>query len=161
MITGTVLDMSPGQSGTPCVSADSMVTQMEYLHRQQPIDGVDHTKTITGVPVTLTAVDQDGDWIDLGKTTTDGYYGTFGLEWTAPDEGKYEIIASFEGDDSYGSSSAATYVTVGPAPSPAEPETEEPSEEAPFPTTEVAIIAAVAVVAVVAIAAYWALKRRK
>jgi hypothetical protein len=161
-IKGTVLDLSPGQPGTPCVSADSMATQMEYLHMQHPIDGVDHTKTITGVQVTLTAVDEDGDWIDLGKTTTDGYYGTFGFKWTPPGEGMYEIIASFEGDDSYGSSSASTFVTVGPAPSQGEPqESEEPSAEAPFPTTEVAIVAAVAVVAVVAIAAYWALKRRK
>jgi hypothetical protein len=40
------------------------------------------------------------------------------------------------------------------------PPTEEPSAEAPFPTTEVAIVAAVAVAAVIGIGAYWALRRR-
>jgi hypothetical protein len=114
-IKGTVLDQSPAQPGTPCVSKESMATQMEYLHMKHPIDGLWHNETITGVPVTLTAVSPDSDWIDLGTTTTDGYYGNFGLEWTPTDEGKYQIIVSFEGDDSYGSSSAATYVTVGPA----------------------------------------------
>jgi hypothetical protein len=114
-IKGTVLDMSPAQPDTPCVSKESMTTQMEYLHMQHPIDGVGHNEIITGVPVTLTAVDSDGNWIDLGTTTTNGYYGTFGLAWTPPEEGTYEIIASFEADESYGSSSAATYVTVGPA----------------------------------------------
>jgi hypothetical protein len=40
------------------------------------------------------------------------------------------------------------------------PPTEEPSAEAPFPTTEVAIVAAVAVAAIIGIGAYWALRRR-
>ncbi|UCC57941.1 MAG: PQQ-binding-like beta-propeller repeat protein [Candidatus Bathyarchaeum sp.] len=140
MIEGTVLDMSPAQPGTPCVSVDSMATQMEYLHMQLPIDGIHHNETITGVPVTLTAMAEDGSYIDIGTATTDGYYGTFGLEWTPPDEGTYKIIAAFAGDDSYGSSGAATYITVGPPTAPSEPiETEEPTTEEPTteePTTE-------------------------
>jgi hypothetical protein len=162
MIKGSVLDLSPAQPGTPCVSAESMTTQMEYLHMQHPVNGLLGDVTITGVPVALCAIDSDGNYIDIGTATTEGYYGTFGLAWTPPDESTYKIIASFEGDDSYGSSGAATYVSVGPAPSPGQPETEEPSAEAlAFPTTEVVIVAAVAVVAVVAIGVYWALRRRK
>ena len=34
MIKGTVLDLSPAQPGTPCVSKESMTLQMEYLHLQ-------------------------------------------------------------------------------------------------------------------------------
>jgi len=45
-------------------------------------------------------------------------------------------------------------------PEPTEPEPTEPAE-APFITTEVAIIVAVAVVAVIGIVAYWALRKRK
>jgi hypothetical protein len=139
-IKGTVLDMSPGQPGTPCVSVDSMTTQMEYLHMQHPIDGIWHNLTITGVPVTLTAIGPNGEQYNLGTATTDGYHGNFGLKWTPTAEGTYEIIAAFEGDDSYGSSSAATFVTVGPAPSGGQQqETEEPTTEAPTteaPTTE-------------------------
>jgi hypothetical protein len=188
-ITGSVLDMSPAQSGTPCVSKESMGTQMDYLHMQMPIDGVWHNETITGVPVTLMAVDSDGFSYNIGTVTTDGYHGSFGMKWTPTKQDIYKIVASFAGDESYGSSEASTYVTVGPAPSAAEPETEpptseepttsepttptteepttaeptteEPSSEAPFPTTEVIIIAAVAVAAVIGIGAYWALRKFK
>jgi hypothetical protein len=118
VIRGTVLDQSPGQPRTPCVSADSMSTQMEYLHLQFPIDGIWHNETITGVPVYLTAIDQDNNVYDLGMTTINGYYGTFGFEWTPPEEGTYEIIACFNGDDSYGSSAASTFISVGPEPEP-------------------------------------------
>jgi len=45
-------------------------------------------------------------------------------------------------------------------PEPTEPEPTEPAE-APFITTEVAIIVAVAVVAVIGIVAYWVLRKRK
>ena len=38
-IKGKVLDLSPAQPGTPCVSKDSMTLQMEYLHKQMPIMG--------------------------------------------------------------------------------------------------------------------------
>jgi len=116
MIKGTVLDQSPAQPGTPCVSKDSMATQMEYLHKQMPIGGLWGNETITGVPVTLTAISEDGTYYDLGTAITNGYYGTFGYAWTPQNEGTYEIIASFMADESYGSSSAATYVTVGSAP---------------------------------------------
>ncbi len=53
LIEGTVLDQSPAQPGTPAVSKESIATQMEYLHMQKPIDGVEHNLTITGVPVTV------------------------------------------------------------------------------------------------------------
>ena len=78
--------------------------------------GLWHNETITGVPVTLTAIGSDGTVIDIGTTTTNGYYGTFGKAWTPPKKDTYTIIATFAGDDSYGSSGAATAVTVGPAP---------------------------------------------
>ncbi len=116
VIRGSVMDMSPAQPNTPCVSKDSMSTQMEYLHKQMPLDGLWHNETIAGVPVTLTAIDETGAVLDLGTATTDGYYGTFSKTWTPPNEGRYEIIAYFAGDDSYGSSGAATSVSVGPAP---------------------------------------------
>jgi hypothetical protein len=116
VIKGTVLDISPAQPGTPCVSKDSMATQMEYLHLQHPIDGVDHKAVMTGVPVVLNAIGSDGSSINIGTVTTDGYYGTFSKSWTPPAQVDYKIIASFAGDDSYGSSSASTTMSVGPAP---------------------------------------------
>ncbi len=159
MITGSVLDMSPAQEGTPCVSVNSMDTQMNYLHMARPIDGIYHNETITGVPVMLTAIGSDGSYIDIGTTTTDGYYGDFAYAWTPDTEGTYRILAQFAGSDAYGSSGAASAVVVGPAAGANGPI--EPEEPTSFITTEVAIIAAVAIVAVVAVVGYWALKKRK
>jgi len=170
LISGTVLDESPAQPETPCVSADSMSIQMEYLHLQRPIDGIWGNETITGVPVALTAISSTGDYVDLGTVTTDGYYGTFDFAWTPSTEGVYKIIASFAGDESYGSSSASTSVIIGPAasaggtiqpepqqpssggttpteptpeePIPEQPTPEEPTPEEPEPTIETPLITA-------------------
>ena len=145
VIKGTVLDMSPAQPGTPCVSVDSMDTQMEYLHMQMPISGLWGDEMITGVPVTVSAIGEDGSYVDLGTVTTDGYSGAFALSWTPTAQGKYKIVASFEGDASYGSSSATAYAVVGPAasastpiqpeqPTPEQPSTpEQPTPEEPTP----------------------------
>jgi hypothetical protein len=116
VIKGTVLDQSPAQPGTACVSKGSMTTQMEYLHMQLPIDGVSHNDVITGVPVSIDAVDPNGNYIHVGDTTTNGYSGTFGFTWTPEIDGQYAITASFKGDDSYGSSFATTYASVGASP---------------------------------------------
>jgi hypothetical protein len=115
VIKGTVIDMSPAQPDTPCVSANSMSTQMEYLHLQYPIGGLWGNATINGVPVTLTAIDPNGNSQNIGTVTTNGYYGTYSFNWTPNLEGNYQIIASFGGDDSYGSSSASTNIVVGAA----------------------------------------------
>ena len=154
VVRGTVLDQSPGQPNTPCVSKDSMATQMEYLHKQLPIDGIWHNETIVGVPVTLTAVSADGAYVDLGTVTTDGYYGTFSKTWTPPAEGDYKIIASFAGDESYGSSAASTSTSVGPAP--AAPDTSQQEITVPdYTMTIVAMgFAIIAVVAIVGILLY-------
>jgi hypothetical protein len=164
-IKGTVLDMSPAQPSTPCVSVDSMSLQMEYLHLQRPIGGIWENETITGVPVILTAMAEDGSYVDIGTATTNGYYGTFGVEWTPPDEGKYEILAVFAGDDSYGSSGATTYVTVGPTPeevdlTPVEGSVSTVEESISSLTTYVIVILVVVIIALV-IALYSAFKPRK
>ncbi|HLN46124.1 MAG TPA: PQQ-binding-like beta-propeller repeat protein [Candidatus Sulfotelmatobacter sp.] len=117
LIEGTLLDQSPAQPNTPCVSKDSISAQMEYLHLQYPIDGLKHNVKMTGVQVALTAIDSNGQATAIGTTTTNAYYGTFSYEWTPPKEDKYTIIATFPGDDSYGSSGASTAISVGPAPS--------------------------------------------
>ena len=164
LIKGTVLDQSPAQPGTPCVSKDSMALQMEYLHKQMPIHGIWGNETITGVSVTLVAIGSDSNVIDIGTVTTNGYYGTFNHAWTPPDEDTYEIIASFVGDDSYGSSAAATAVSVGPAPEPP-PEYGSPEwpayPDAPaYTAIDLAIIAAVAVAIIIGIVNLWALRKR-
>jgi outer membrane protein assembly factor BamB len=144
-IKGTVLDQSPAQPGTPCVSKDSMELEMEYIHEQMPITGLWGNETITGVPVTLTAIGSDGSVYDLGSTTTNGYGGNFGMNWTAPKADLYTIYAAFAGDDSYGSSTAYTTVTVGPAPA------VTPPVEIPTPVDYTMTIAYAAIAIIIAV----------
>jgi hypothetical protein len=158
VIKGTVLDQSPAQLGTPCVSKDSMDQQMEYLHLSQPIGGIWNNVTVIGVPVSLTAIGENGTVIDLGTTTTNGYSGVFSKAWTPPAEDNYQIIATFAGDDSYGSSMSTTAVSVGPAPAPIV----FPNQPvATVPDYTMAIIAAVIVIIIaLAIATVLILRKR-
>jgi hypothetical protein len=158
IVIKVLFDMSPGQPNTPCVSKDSMTLQMEHLHMQSPIDGIWHNETLIGVPVSLTALRSDGSSVDLGTVTTDGYYGTFSKSWTPSQEGDYKIIAAFAGDDSYGSSSASTAVSVGPAPATS---TTEPQVIPDYTMTIVgAAIAIIVAVAIVGLLIFLALRKR-
>jgi outer membrane protein assembly factor BamB len=148
VIRGTVMDMSPAQPNTPCVSSDSMTTEMEYLHMQLPIDGLYHNVTMTGVSVVLTAIDSSNNPINIGTVATNPYYGTFSYPWTPPNEGMYTITASFAGSDAYGSSSAATAISVGPAPTTPE---QQPQTQVPDYTMTI-IGAAIATIIAIAIA---------
>ena len=152
LIEGTVLDQSPAQPNTPCVSKESMTAQMEYLHMQHPIDGVDHNVQMTGVPVVLTAIDSNGNGIDIGTAITSAYYGAYEIAWTPPAEGTYKIIASFAGDDSYGSSAASTALSVGPTPAtPETPQTIVPDYTMTIIGGVIAIIIAVVIAVAVAV----------
>jgi hypothetical protein len=108
-ITGTVTDQSEGQKDTPAISDADMGSWMEYLKMQQPMP-----TNAKGVPVALTAVDPSGITVTIGEVTSD-IGGSYGISWTPTLEGRYQIMATFGGTDSYGSSYATTYLTVGPA----------------------------------------------
>ena len=116
LIQGTILDQSPGQKDTACVSKDSMSAWMEYLHWQLPVP----TNT-TGVPVTLLAIAPDGTVSTIGTATSD-MSGIFVYPWTPSSEGLYKITATFSGDDSYWDSWGETnlQVTAGSSTSQAE-----------------------------------------
>lgn len=106
VITGSVLDQSPGQPDTPCVSKESMTQWMEYLHMQAPIPS-----SVTGVSVSIDAVAPDGKSVHIADVTTD-MSGTFAYTWAPETVGQYTVTATFAGDESYGSSWAQTYVSV-------------------------------------------------
>ena len=86
VIKGTVLDHSPAQAGTPCISKESMTTQMEYLHMQLPISGIYHNVTR----------DRSSSHADRNRlernlrrhrhSNNSAYYGTFEKTWTPPSE---------------------------------------------------------------------------
>jgi len=157
VLKGTVLDMSPAQPNTPCVSKDSMTTQMEYLHNQMPIAGLWGNETITGVPVSLDTVDPNGNFRHIADVVTDGYSGTFAYTWTPDVPGQYAVTATFMGDDSYGSSFAQTYVSISEAP-PASATPEPP--QVPPDNSMLIIGATVAIILAVAIVGILILRKR-
>ena len=154
VIKGSVLDQSPAQPGTPCVSKESMSTQMEYIHKQMPIGGLWGNETLTGVPVSIDCQDPNGNYIHIADVTTDAYSGTFGYTWQPNMAGQYKVTATFTGDDSYGSSMATTYVSMtNAAATPAPTQIQQPAaSQAPvelyFAASTIAIIIAIAVAVV-------------
>jgi len=141
-ITGTVTDQSPGQPGTPAISDEDMAAWMEYLHMQKvlPADA-------KGVTVQLTAIDPNNNLIAIGEATSD-MNGNFGFTWAPEVPGLYQIIATFAGSDSYGSSHASTYLTSVEAPpaSPTPPPLTLPPTETYIGVGTGLIIVAIAIV---------------
>jgi hypothetical protein len=140
LIKGKVTDQSPGAKDTPAISDASMSQWMEYLYMQKQ-----KPSNATGVEVTLDVIDANGNYRPIGVTTsdTDGFYS---FEWTPDIEGKYTVIAKFEGSESYWPSQAETaFVANDAAPTP----TAQPAIA--LPPTEMYIAAGVAAI-IIAIA---------
>jgi len=112
-ITGSVMDISAGTkqneqaadfpNGVPAASDASQSQWMEYVYMQKP-----EPTNFTGVPVTLSVVDANGNYRVIGTATTNSM-GTYGLTWTPDIPGNYTLIATFAGSNSYYGSSAQTY----------------------------------------------------
>jgi outer membrane protein assembly factor BamB len=165
LIKGTVTDLAPGTkqdelaarfpNGVPAIADEYMDEWMEYLYMQKPCPMM-----INGVEVKLETLDPNGNFYEIGRTTSDTS-GFYSLMWEPPVPGKYTIIATFEGSDSYWRSFSETAIGVTEAPSPSGPIEPEPIQpaEAPLISIEVAIIIAVAVV--IGIVAFWTLRKRK
>ena len=110
VIRGTVTDLSPAQTGAACVSDESMSPWMGYLHMQEPIP-----TNATGITVNLDVIDANNNYRPIGTATTD-LSGTFSYMWQPDIPGKYTVVASFKGSESYGSSYAETAFGVVDAP---------------------------------------------
>jgi hypothetical protein len=152
IISGTVLDQSPAQPGTPCISEASIGEWMAYLHQQAPFPA-----DVTGVPVSIDAVDPNGNTVHIATVTSDAS-GTFGYTWTPTIPGQYKITATFAGDWSYGSSWAQTYATVAEAPAPSATATPQPIQQ---PQTDMYLaISTIVIVITVAAATVLLLRKR-
>ncbi|XHH10149.1 MAG: PQQ-binding-like beta-propeller repeat protein [Candidatus Bathyarchaeia archaeon] len=154
VLKGTVLDQSPAQPSTPCVAKESMNAWMNYLHNQG-----DYPSEVFGVPVSIDAVDPNGNFIHIADVTSEGN-GMFSYIWEPEIAGKYSVTATFMGDDSYGSSYSQTAVGVVEAPQ----ATTTPVQIANYATTSdvmtYSLVAAVAVIIAVALAVVLLLKKR-
>jgi outer membrane protein assembly factor BamB len=105
VITGTVMDISAGTrqheqamrfpNGVPAVSEDSMSHWMEYVYMQKA-----RPTNATGVEVSIDVVDSNGNYRNIGTTTSDAN-GVFSLDWMPDISGKYTVIATFAGSEAY------------------------------------------------------------
>jgi outer membrane protein assembly factor BamB len=119
MLTGTVTDQTAtGRrttndkidftlQGTPAVSDDSMSAWMDYKFQDQP-----YPTNATGVPVTIDTIDPNGNFYNIGSTTSD-LNGNYAIAFTPKVSGNYQIIATFAGSKSYGPSSDTAYLKIG------------------------------------------------
>lgn len=155
IVEGTVIDTSGGTTqdiitkrfpdGLPAVSEDSMEAWMEYAYQQQ----IKPTNA-TGVPVTLTVLDANGNFREIGTATTDAS-GFYSYQWQPDIPGKYTVFASFGGSESYYPSQAVTAFAVDPS---APTQTPAPTAIGLATTNDLMTYMAIAVIAIiVAIAA--------
>ncbi|MCW4000323.1 MAG: PQQ-binding-like beta-propeller repeat protein [Candidatus Bathyarchaeota archaeon] len=125
MISGTVMDVSPGTkdlaitmrfpNGVPAVSDESQSEWMLHVYKQFELP-----MSTVGVPVTIDVLDANGNYRNVGTAISDAT-GAYNLEWKPDIPGKYTVIASFAGTNSYYPSCAQTAFVVDAA---AEPTTQ-------------------------------------
>ena len=119
VISGTVMDISAGSqkdeqmvrfpNGVPAVSDASMSDWMGYVYQQKP-----RPTDTTGVEVTLSVLDSNNNYREIGKTTSNSD-GFFTFNWTPDIEGQYTVTATFGGTAAYWPSHAFTAFAVDPA----------------------------------------------
>jgi hypothetical protein len=123
VIQGTVMDTSTGVTqpqqiadfpqGLPCASDASMSQWMSYVYQQQAMP-----TNFTGVTVSLTAIDPNGNSVNIGTATTDAN-GVYSYIWTPPNvPGGYTITATFAGTNGYWPSHAESTMSVVEVPTP-------------------------------------------
>jgi hypothetical protein len=162
-IKGTVMDIATGTTqneqkarfpnGVAAVSDESQSAWMEYVYMQQPMP-----TDVTGVPISLSVIDANGNYRDIGSTISDAN-GFFSFNWKPDIDGAYTLYASFTGSNSYYPSHAVTAFNIEPmaaTPAPTEPV----SFEGVTSALQMTIIAA-AIVIIIAIAIVGILVTRK
>jgi hypothetical protein len=165
VLLGTVLDISAGTKqnqqaarfpyGVPVASDASESAWMEYIYMQKPCP-----TTFTGVTVSLTAVDPNGNLIQIGTATTDAQ-GLYHYTWTPPDvPGDYKITASFASTNSYYGSAAETAMAVTQAPTVAPTATPQTNLATVADVMTYMVVAAVAIIIAIAIATLLILRKR-
>ena len=132
-IKGTVLDISAGTkqkeqaarfpNGVAAVSEDSQTQWMAYVYMQKG-----KPSNTTGVPVSIDVIDSNGNYRNIGTTTSDAS-GAFSYQWTPDIEGKYTVVATFAGSESYWPSYAENSFSVDSAPPTTAP-TQAPAQSA-------------------------------
>ncbi len=164
LIQGSVMDISAGTTqkqqaadfpnGVPAVSDASQTGWMQYVYQQGPCP-----TNVTGVTVTLTTIDPNGNSFVIGTTTTDAN-GMFAKAYTPDVPGTYTVIATFAGSNSYWQSSSETAFNVMAAPdiTPA-PTTAVPQSNADLYFLPLSVVMIVAIIVLAAIVVWSTVKK--
>jgi hypothetical protein len=130
MISGTVFDASAGTkqdeqaarfaNGVPVSSDASMKDWMGYVYQQKPLP-----TNFTGVDVTITVLDANGNYRVIGTAQTD-VYGKYNLQWCPDITGEYTVYATFAGTNGYWPSSSSAAFAVDTAAATATPQPTQP-----------------------------------
>jgi hypothetical protein len=120
LVEGMVTDIAAGTeqneqaarfpNGVPAVSDESMNAWMEYVYMQKP-----RPTDAVGVNVTISVLDPNGNSYEVGTTTSDAN-GMYSVSFTPLVSGKYTVIATFAGSESYWGSQAETAINVEQTP---------------------------------------------
>jgi hypothetical protein len=97
---------------------------MSYVYQQQAMP-----TSFTGVPVSIDVLDSNGNYRNIGTTTTTSS-GTYSLPWTPDIPGNYQVIATFHGNKGYYGSYSQTAFYVMNAPAATEEPTATPTSVA-------------------------------
>ncbi len=122
------------------MSDDSQAQWMEYVYMQKA-----RPTNTSGVPVTLSVVDANGNYREIGTTTTNDGFFTF--NWKPDIQGQYTVYVSFAGSESYWPSHAITSFAVDPAA--ATPVPTETLQSNLVTTTDLLMYLAVGVIAII------------
>jgi hypothetical protein len=115
---------------------------------------------VTGVPVTLSVTDSNGNHYNIGTATTNAL-GDYGLTWTPIIPGNYTLYATFAGTNSYYGSAATTFFCAGSPPATPAPTASPPSGLASTSSLELGIAAVIIVIIIIgAILAVLTLRKR-
>ncbi len=116
VIRGRVTDIATGTTqveqaarfpnGVPVSSDASMREWMGFVYQQQPCP-----TNFTGVQVTLSVLDSNGNYRTIGTTNTDGS-GMYTFSWKPDISGDYTVYATFAGTNGYWPSSSETSFAV-------------------------------------------------
>lgn len=163
LVEGYVTDIAPGTAdydvaarfpnGVPAVSDMSMTDFMQYVWMQYP-----KPTNTTGVPVTISVVDPNGNNYIVGTATSDAD-GFYSCSFTPEVSGTYKVLATFAGSKSYWGSHDATAIAVG------DPEATATPMPTPAPTAVdlyflPAVIAIIIAIALVGLVIILVLKKR-
>jgi hypothetical protein len=131
-----------------------MYQWMGYVYQQQPLP-----TNFTGVPVTISVLDSNGNYRAIGSATTNEN-GMFTLTWKPDITGNFTVYASFAGTNGYWPSSSTTSFNAMNAVPTAAP-TNSPLSMAGTDSTIMMGVIAVIVVVIIGIAVVAMLILRK